>query len=447
LTAIFSKNQIQGYYGIFGDTVIRFRSFKWLVLTLVSAALPACSTPPPADTDWTARIDRILVQSWEYYRINFISLDGRVIRPENQQDSISEGQAYALLRAVWSQDQAAFDRSYTWTETHLSRLVEKGDHLLAWRWGQTKSGQWQVLDWNSATDGDLDYALALILAHRQWGRPSQPLPDYLVKAQQVLKDILARETAVDASGRRWLTPGSWIEPKLPLSLNPSYFSPASYRLFYLVTQDRRWLELIDSTYYALGKLGRQLGNRQGVGLFPDWCVLTAPDRFAPHPDRGSDYGWEAVRIPWRIGLDRLWFKEPRATRCLQDSVLTFFSKEWDQKQRLAAGYSYQGQPLVDYESPVLYAGLLAAALASEQPQLARHWAAKIVVTYHQGSQGGYFNRPDDYYGNNWAWLGLATYRGWVQPFSTARSSKRGSSPPAGTNPKTACQIDGLSMQR
>jgi hypothetical protein len=29
--------------------------------------------------------------------------------------------------------------------------------------------------------------------------------------------------------------------------------------------------------------------------------------------------------------------------------------------------------------------------------------------------GGYFSRPDDYYGNNWAWFGLAVYRGVIRP--------------------------------
>ncbi|MBW1917881.1 MAG: cellulase [Deltaproteobacteria bacterium] len=426
--------------------MVKLKYFKWLIMAVASWALVACSAPP-TDSGWEERLDHILRQTWEGYRVNFISPGGRVIRPENQQDSISEGQAYAMLRAVWSQDQATFDRCYAWTEAHLSRLRAKGDHLLAWRWGQTSNGQWQVLDWNSASDADLDYALALILAHRQWGRPSPPLPGYLAQARLILDDILAQETATDASSRRWLTPGCWIAPKLPLLLNPSYFSPAAYRLFYGVSQDRRWLELIDSTYYALGKISRQLGSMRGAGLFPDWCVLATPDRFDPSAAHSSNFGWEAVRIPWRLALDQLWFQEPRALKCLQESLLPFFSRQWRERQKLAAVYTYPGQPAVDYESPVIYAGLAAAALAGKEPALARQWTEKIVATYQEGSQGGYFNRPDDYYGNNWAWLGLATYRGWVKPFNTWRSSNRASSPSAGTNPKTACQTDGLSMHK
>ena len=74
-----------------------------------------------------------------------------------------------------------------------------------------------------------------------------------------------------------------------------------------------------------------------------------------------------------------------------------------------------GRPLERYDSPVLYAGLVAAALAVGDRPLARQAAEKILGFYRETADGGYFNRPDDYYGNNWAWLGLATYRGMVIP--------------------------------
>lgn len=380
-----------------------------LGLILAALGLSGCSAPA-SGPEFAKRLDNILQKTWESYKVDFISADGRVIRPQNERDSISEGQAYALLRAVWSRDQATFDRCYAWTEAHLSRQAKEGDHLLAWRWGQTATGQWQVLDWNSASDADLDYALALILAHRQWGQPGRPLPDYLAKARLVLCDILAQETAPDPSGRWWLIPGNWVQPKLPLLLNPSYFSPAWYRLFFEVTADRRWLELIDSTYFALEKLGRRLGDATGVGLFPDWCVLAAPDHFAPFPERSSHYGWEAVRIPWRVALDQLWFREARASECLRNTLLPFYTQQWARQGKLVAQYTYQGKPVGDYESPAMYAGVLAAALAAKQPDLARRAAERIVAMYHQEGKRAYFNQPDDYYGNNWGWLGLATYR-------------------------------------
>ena len=89
------------------------------------------------------------------------------------------------------------------------------------------------MDANSATDADLDYALALVLAHRRWQQPSCTLsPIISLQAKLVIEDILARETCRDPWGRLWLTPGDWAACQQPLLLNPSYFSPAWYQVFF-----------------------------------------------------------------------------------------------------------------------------------------------------------------------------------------------------------------------
>ena len=131
-----------------------------------------CSSGGSEERTAPAKIDRILQDSWGSYVGHFISPAGRVVIPERPGESISEAQAYALLRAVWANDPATFSRVYAWTWRHLSRQEEKGDALLAWRWGKDKDGVRRVLDWNTATDGDLDYALALVLAAPRSGKCS-----------------------------------------------------------------------------------------------------------------------------------------------------------------------------------------------------------------------------------------------------------------------------------
>ena len=42
-------------------------------------------------------------------------------------------------------------------------------------------------------------------------------------------------------------------------------------------------------------------------------------------------------------------------------------------------------------------------------------AEKILTFYHDEDGRAYFVSPDNYYANNWAWLGLALYAGWVKP--------------------------------
>ena len=202
------------------------RKIHLLLFVLLSGLCLACQPDPSK-----ARLERVLTASWQSYCRHFIKPDGQVIIPEQGGGTISEAQAYALLRAVWAGDETIFNRVYAWTHKNLSRAQTHGDSLLAWRWGRLPDGSWGVLDANSATDGDLDYALALVLAHRLGWRAPPGLPDYLEEARRVQADILAKEVVALPGGELLLTPGNWHEPQPPYLVNPSYFSPAAYRLF------------------------------------------------------------------------------------------------------------------------------------------------------------------------------------------------------------------------
>ncbi len=399
------------------------KKLLWHVL-LLAILLLGCRDYQP-EQEFKARLDRVLAASGSYYKSHYIQPDGRVKRPGDQNDTVSEGQAYALLRSVWSRDQATFDRCYEWAESHLSqkKLItphpdplpsrgegnkgglplptggegnkgglppasggeekkggqaetggivgsqvqlgnqKKDSNLLAWHWGQDGQGRWGVVDANSASDADLDYALALLLAHRQWWCSPPRLPDYLAQTKLVLRDILARETCRDPWGRLWLMPGDWGECRQPLLLNPSYFSPAWYQLFFEVTQDRRWLELAESAYAGLELMSRSLGKQPGIGLVPDWCLLTDFEQVTPAPGHSAAFGWDAIRLPWRLGLAGLWFQDPCSKNFLSRTFLPFCRTQLRTNGRLRAIYNYTGQPLESYESPVLYASLVAAALA------------------------------------------------------------------------------------
>ncbi len=415
------------------------RKIHPILIVLLAWLCLACQPDPTK-----ARVERVLATSWQSYCRHFIKSDGQVVIPEEGGGAISEAQAYALLRAVWAGDETIFNRVYAWTYKNLSRVHKHGDSLLAWRWGRLPGGSWGVLDANSATDGDLDYALALVLAARKGWRAPTGLPDYREEARRVQGDILAKEVVALPGGEVFLTPGNWHEALPPYLVNPSYFAPAAYRLFASPAgaKDRQggtgprgavhepplqpevdatnnpspWLLLREDTYKLLAQLNQGFGGRGGVGLFPDWCRVDAAGRIAPAPGKDTDFGWEAVRLPFRVALDAIWFKEPRAAALLLRKFLPFFKARWQARGRLAAVYTLDGAPAVDYESPVLYAGVLAGALATGDRDFARQMALKILSFYHEDGDRAYFEAPDHYYANNWAWLGLALYAGWTSPF-------------------------------
>lgn len=382
------------------------------MLCLVFLAISGACRPVPD----TAGIERVLQVSWQSYVRRHITAEGRVVLAERDGETISEAQAYALMRALWAGDEATFARVYAWTRGNLSRLATHGDHLLSWRWGRRADGSWGVLDPNTAADADLDYAMALWLAARRGWRAPPPWPDYGSEARAVARDILAKETVRIPNGELLLAPGNWHEKTPPVLINPSYFSPGAYRLLGEGQAGSPWSELHSAVYPFLSQLSQGLGERAGKGLYPDWVQVDERGRLAPPSDRDAHFGWEAVRLPWRLALDARWFGEKQASRLLGGQFLPFFRQEWQRHGRLAAVYSYDGKPLVDYESPVLYAGVLGAALAAGDREFAGWMAEKILSFHHEENGEAYFVSPDNYYANNWAWFGLALYAGWVKKF-------------------------------
>ncbi|MEQ8959397.1 MAG: glycosyl hydrolase family 8, partial [Coleofasciculus sp. C2-GNP5-27] len=154
------------------------------------ADFPVLSPSPP--------IQDILEQSWVIYRQQFIQEDGRVIDYEASDRSTSEGQAYAMLRAVLINDPTTFALTLDWAEKNLHRLTETGepeDNLWVWLWGQDDEGNWGAIDRNFASDADIDAITALIWASRRWNRP-----DYLELARIKLRDLWDYSTIAAPDG-------------------------------------------------------------------------------------------------------------------------------------------------------------------------------------------------------------------------------------------------------
>ncbi len=118
---------------------------------------PAASASPSVAAD--GYLLSVLQETWAGYKQGFIDAGGRVSDPTRGGVTTSEGQSYALLRAVWMDDRASFATVWGWTRANLQ---VRGDGLFASLW----SGG-AVQDHNSASDADSDIALALLFAaHR-----------------------------------------------------------------------------------------------------------------------------------------------------------------------------------------------------------------------------------------------------------------------------------------
>lgn len=342
---------------------------------------------------------RILRDTWSGYKHYFIDSNGRVMRIKDN-DTVSEGQAYAMLRAAWMGEKDVFDRCYLWSEKNISRIKTKSDNLLAWHW---KDGK--VTDWMPASDADIDYAFSLILAHNKWpGNAPAGAEDYLIKAKAVLMDILELETYSAPGSRLYLLP--WPignkDSKGRLPINPSYYAPAYFRVFYNYTGDKRWLDLIDTTYYMLFSISQRLGNERGVGLVPDWCSVDSNDNFYPLKGKSTGFGWEAVRVPLRVALDFVWFKEERAREFFDLGFTVFIQNQWRDNKAVFCEYEYDGKVIRRYQNPLFYASYYAALKVSVSRDAGRF--LKLNRSYLSRKINGWVYLDEkDYYVNSLSW--------------------------------------------
>ncbi len=387
------------------------RRLGWapLVSCFVMAACgtgPAVHAPSPTGLApaLDGRVHTVLKEAWSGYKKAFIEPDGRVIDPTRGGITTSEGQGYALLRAVWMGDQQAFDTVWNWTATNLQT---RGDGLFAALWSGGK-----VADANSASDADSDIALALLYAARRFAM--SPLH---ADALRVL-DAMWQSEVISINGMDVLTAGNWAKTQVSPGpvINPSYFAPYAYRTFAREDPAHPWTTLIDSSYAVLGQCtSATLDGRAGVGLPPNWCAISrSTGAIVPFPTiaGADDYGYDAFRVMWRVAVDALWNHEARARAYLNGSA--FLRAQWSSKRMLDPVYAHDGSVVSSYDDPTLYGGDIGNFLVTD-PAGAAQIELVLIASFHPAasapSASAYFGDPRNYFEQNWVWFGLALSSG------------------------------------
>lgn len=382
---------------------MRYLAIGIVLLLVAGTGIRAGAAPEAGGQGVTAAT--ALRQTWEGYKSVFLQGDGRVIDRERNQVSTSEGESYAMLRAVWMGDRPTFDLVWRWTQDNLRR---PGQPLFAWLWGQASDGRWTVLDPHSAADADEDIALALVLAGRRWHDGS-----YLSDAHSVLAQIWSSEVG-HAGGRPYLAAGDWAASPGRVILDPSYLAPASYRVFAAFDRGHDWQSLVSSSYAALHACSwSRLSAARSVGLPPNWCVLSGAgaSSYSGNSD-GDTYGYDAFRVMWRVALDARWFRSPQARSYLDG--MGFLRHRWEQHHRLDAQYQHDGTPASGAaEDPTVYGGDIGAFVTTAPPTARAILRQRLLSTYQGGPGPAHWGDPNNYYEQNWVWFGVALAAGLV----------------------------------
>ncbi len=331
----------------------------------------------------------ILNDSWNYYKENFIKSYGQVVDPQQKNNTTSEGQSYAMLRAVYENDQNTFDGVWSWTKDHMQ--YRSGDKLLSWLWINNGDNS-KLGDSESASDADEDIALSLLFAYKKWGNNN-----YLTESKKIINDIWKKEV-VNIKGVYYLTSGSNSSRKEGYLLNPSYISPATYRIFAEVDKAHPWIQLSSDSYLTLNKLGL---------LPPNWLLIDKKSEVFKSASNyikdvnANDYGYDAFRTFWRVALDAKWFNNEDAKIYLEDKNV-FFENEWKNNNNIYSVYNTKGKNISTFGSLSNSVGALSVFNITNKNMEHEIYLNLYKSQYNYAE--GYWAEKDNYYTQNWAWF-------------------------------------------
>ena len=314
------------------------------------AGIGPTQTPAAMDSLLTRQYD-----AWKAARV--VSADsivpgGKAIKfSNNDYMTVSEGMGYGMLLAVIfaghdPQARSLFDSLLAVVRARPSYGVvpfdPNGKYLMDWRINAngTSGGE----GWN-AMDGDLDVAMALVMADRQWGSSGQW--NYLQEGKNTIAGLKSWNMKPDGTTKGLRTPD--------VSRTSDYMI-GHFRAFKAVTGDTLWDRAVDRSYQLLDRM--QTVYSPGVGLMPDFVIDT--NTASPRPstgflgdgnDKEGYFWWNACRNPWRYASDYLLSGDARFAQVTGRMIDFFKNSSGGDPNNIGTGYALDGTVLTGGSMP------------------------------------------------------------------------------------------------
>jgi len=286
-------------------------------------------------SDEVQELLNFLVQErYEIWRNKYIEY-GTVCGPDTARvrtdppETVSEGQGYGIAMSAAIGDKPTFEQLWNFTRHHLSQGSDKYcGGLMGWMWdGECRPrdqpatpGESGGND-DSAFDGDVDIAIGLVYAARQWPEYTQAAVGWLLKMQCEVNTKYDGVFHYPTPGDTW-NKNCQNYPNEPCNYTPgrdgdvnmSYYPPGYFRVFgdFLATHLNRkfydeatreqhrqfWYRTAETVY----EMYERCYDNPSVhpGLAEDFGFYTTP--CSRHTD---NYNW--ARALWRVGVDGAWF--------------------------------------------------------------------------------------------------------------------------------------------
>jgi len=243
----------------------------------------SCAAGPEDMENPMAVLTDPFIADWRRFKQHYVTHDGRVVDTGNGNVSHSEGQGYAMLFAVAAGDRETFDTLRGWTKS----VLQRDDGLHHWRFDPRS--QPTITDPNSAADGELLIAWALLRAADRWQDSA-----YLEQARIIIQAFENR--LVRRIGRRlMIVPWDLADLESPRVINPSYFVFPAMQDIAVEMRSDLWLELYADCLSLVQEA--RFGRWQ---LPPNWLSIDDDNRLGIWSERNPHFGYDAIRIPLHL---------------------------------------------------------------------------------------------------------------------------------------------------
>jgi len=304
---------------------------------------------------WKERYLKPSVMKGGYY------IEGETTNATVPDKGTSEGQGFGMIitTLMAGYDDSAkiyYDGLYRFFDAHRSIL---NNELMGWLIAEDERSN----AFDCATDGDMDIAYSLLLAHKQWGSGGEI--NYLQEAKDMIT-LGLKKSCVDHKTMR-IVLGDW--DTLATGTRSSDWMTAQIRAYGKATGDTFWAAVNDTIYAMIEHITKNYSPK--TALVPDFAtgmpVRPAGDNFL-EKNTDDDFSWNACRYPMRIGLDYILYKAPESKKVL--TKLTNWAIEYSSGDpaKFTSTYTLGGKPLATYTSTAFTSPLLVACTIDKKNQ-------------------------------------------------------------------------------
>jgi endo-1,4-beta-D-glucanase Y len=310
----------------------------------------------------------------------------------NDANTISEAHGYGMMIMCFmagyeNRAKGCFDGLFNYYKSHPSNI---NNHLMDWQ--QLSCDDSPDSDDDAASDGDIDIAFSLLLAHEQWGSDGEI--NYLAEAITIINAIMQDEI----NPQTWTVKlGDWCssdDPACYYGTRSSDFITSHFRAFLLASDNSDWNLVIDKCYNLISII--QSGHSVSSGLLPDFIINT---NATPIPAGQNylediydgDYYYNACRFPWRIGTDYLISGDNRAKTALNKINSWLLSSTSGNINSISNGYRLNGTPLYNWNDATFIGPFTVGAMADISNQ---SWLNKLyeeLITNNDLQDGDYYS--------------------------------------------------------